>query len=392
MAIDVLHSGLTERQQAFVQLGRDMAALVKPTAAKHDQAASFPFEHLSVIFAAKYQALSIPTAFGGHGASLFEAILAQEQLAYGDGSIALVLAMPIHVLGGIIEGQAWQPSQIERLSRLVVEQSVLLNSAASEREMGSPARGGLFATAAQPVAAGWLLNGRKIYTTGAPALTHALISATIADTSDTAIFLVDLKQAGVTIEPTWHGTAMRAARNDDIVLEDVFVAEANLLQRRQPGLVDPSRSNAGAWFQLNIAAIYLGIAQAARDVASNYARERRPTALAGKAISELESIQRQLGKVEQLLLSARSLLYQTAQIWEQAPAERGNLRTLIATTKATAIEHAVAAVEQAMIVVGGASLSPDLALERYARDVRAGLFHPPTMDAALVGLGSWLVE
>ncbi|MBM7845498.1 acyl-CoA dehydrogenase family protein [Herpetosiphon giganteus] len=392
MAIDVLHSGLTERQQAFVALGREMAALVKPSAAKHDQAASFPFEHLPAFFAAKYQALSIPTEFGGLGASLFEAILAQEQLAYGDGSIALVLAMPIHVLGGIIEGRAWQPSQIERLSRLVVEQSVLLNSAASEREMGSPARGGLFATTAQPVAGGWLLNGRKIYTTGAPALTHALISATIVDTSDTAIFLVDLKQTGVTIEPTWHGTAMRAARNDDIVLEGVVVAEENLLQRRQAGVIDPSRSNAGAWFQLNMAAVYLGIAQAARDVACNYARERRPTALAGKAISELESIQRQLGKVEQLLLSARSLLYQTAQIWEQAPAERGNLRALIATTKATAIEHAVAAVEQTMIVVGGASLSPDLALERYARDVRAGLFHPPTLDAALVGLGSWLVE
>ncbi|KPL91907.1 acyl-CoA dehydrogenase family protein [Herpetosiphon geysericola] len=392
MAIDVLHAGLTERQQAFVALGREMAALVKPTAAQHDQAASFPFQHLPAFFAARYQALSIPTEFGGLGASLFEAILAQEQLAYGDGSIALVMAMPIHVLGGIIEGRAWQPSQIERLSRLVVEQPILLNSAASEREMGSPARGGLFATTAQPVAGGWLLNGRKIYTTGAPALTHALISATIVDTSDTAIFLVDLTQAGVTIEPTWHGTAMRAARNDDIVLEDVVVAEQNLLQRRQAGLVDPSRSNAGAWFQLTMAAVYLGIAQAARDVASNYARERRPTALAGKAISELESIQRQLGKVEQLLLSARSLLYQTAQIWQQAPAERGKLRALIATTKATAIEHAVAAVEQAMIVVGGASLSPDLALERYARDVRAGLFHPPTLDAALVGLGSWLVE
>lgn len=392
MAIDLLHRGLTERQRGFVQLGQDLAALIKPSAGVHDQAASFPFEHLPAFFAARYQALSVPAAFGGHGASLFEAILAQEQLAYGDGSLALVMAMPIHVLGGIIEGGAWQPSQIERISRLVVEQPMLLNSAASEREMGSPARGGLFATVARQVEGGWLLHGRKIYTTGAPALTHALISATIADTSDTAIFLVDLKQAGITIEPTWNGTAMRAARNDDIVLDAAFVAEANLVQRRQPGLVDQSRNNAGAWFQLNMAAVYLGIAQAARDAARDYARERRPTALAGKAISELESIQRQLGKVEQLLLSARSLLYQTAQLWEQAPVERNNLRPLIATTKATAIEHAIAAVEQAMIVVGGASLSPDLALECYARDVRAGLFHPPTMDAALVGLGAWLVE
>ncbi len=392
MAIDFLHCGLTERQQTFVELGRAMAAVVKPSAAMHDRDASFPFEHLPAFYTAKYQALSVPTEFGGLGASLFEAILAQEQLAYGDGSIALVMAMPIHVLGGIIEAQAWQPNQIERISRLIVEQSILLNSAASEREMGSPARGGLFATIARPVDGGWLLHGRKIYTTGAPALTHALISATIADTSDTAIFLVDLKQTGITIEPTWNGTAMRAARNDDIVLDGVFISEHNFLQRRQPGFVDPSRNNAGAWFQLNMTAVYLGIAQAARDAARNYARERRPTALAGKAISELESIQRQLGKVEQLLLSARSLLYQTAQLWEQAPAARSQLRPLIATTKATAIEHAIAAVEQAMIVVGGASLSPELELERYARDVRAGLFHPPTMDAALVGLGAWLAE
>jgi alkylation response protein AidB-like acyl-CoA dehydrogenase len=390
--IDLLHVNLTERQRELVELARDLARRFAPRAADHDRSASFPFANLADLRAASYHALTVPTRYGGRGASLFEAVLCQEQLAQGDGPTALVLDMPLHIIGGIAESSAWPEPAFERLCRAIVDNGALINSAASEREMGSPSRGGLFATVAEQAEGGWRISGRKIYTSGAPALTHALVGATLADTATTGVFLVPMDAPGVSVEPTWNGSGMRAARNDDLVLEHVLVGAADLLVRREPNAPDATRGSAGAWFQLTIGGLYLGIAQAARTVALGYARDRRPTALGGKAISELESIRRQFGMLEAALLSARSLLFQVAQTWDSHPAERASLKALVGLAKATAATSAVAAVDQAMLIVGGASLTSDLALERLSRDVRAGLFHPPTLDAALVGLGSALVD
>ena len=389
--IDPLHLILTEQQRELVALARNLAHQFAPRSAEHDRTATFPHANVTDLRAVQYQALTVPTRFGGRGATLFETVLCQEQLAQGDGPTALVLDMPLHIIGGIAESSAWPEAAFERVCRAIVEDGALINSAASEREMGSPSRGGLFATVAQPVAGGWSLAGRKIYTSGAPALTHALVGATLADSETTGVFLVRMDSAGVSVEPTWNGSGMRAARNDDLVLHNVVVSDADLLVRREPNAPDATRGSGGAWFQLTIGALYLGIAQAARDAAVAYARERRPTALDGKSISELEAIRRQFGTLESLLLSARSLLYHTANLWDSQPAERANLKSLVALAKATAATNAVAAVDQSLLIVGGASLTPDLPLERLSRDVRAGLFHPPTLDAALLGLGAAVV-
>ncbi|MBA3469888.1 MAG: acyl-CoA/acyl-ACP dehydrogenase [Herpetosiphonaceae bacterium] len=390
--IDILHLNLSERQRGLVAVARDLASRFAPRAAEHDRSATFPFANLVDLRAAGYQALTVPASYGGRGATLFETVLCQEQLAQGDGPTALVLAMPLHLIGGIAESSAWPGPAFERLCREIVDRGALINSAASEREMGSPSRGGLFATVAQEVEGGWRISGRKIYTSGAPALTHALVGATLAGTSATGVFLVPMDAPGVSVDPTWNGSGMRAARNDDLVLANVLVDAADLLVRREPGAPDATGGSAGAWFQLTIGALYLGIAQAARTAALDYARDRRPTALDGQAISTLEPIRRQFGTLEATLLSARALLYQVAQTWDSHPAERASLKALVGLAKATAATSAVAAVDQAMLIVGGAALTSDLALERLSRDVRAGLFHPPTLDAALIGLGTVLVE
>lgn len=393
--IDALHLSLTDHQHELVAMARRLAAGFAPRAAEYDRTATFPFANLAELRQVGYHALTVPTRYGGRGATLFETVLCQEQLAQGDGPTALVLDMPLHIIGGIAESNAWPEAAFERVCRAIVDDGALINSAASEREMGSPSRGGLFATLARRVDTGWRITGRKIYTSGAPALTHALVGATLDEgagpTSTTGVFLVPLAAPGVEVESTWNGSGMRAARNDDLVLHEVVLSEADLLVRREPNAADATRGSGSTWFQLTIGALYLGIAQAACMAAVQYARDRRPTALGGKAIGELESIRRQIGQFEATLVTARSLLYHVAQVWDVHPAVRGELKSLVALAKATAATNAVAAVDQAMVMVGGASLTADLPLERLSRDVRAGLFHPPTLDAALIGLGSALV-
>ena len=380
----------------LVDTAQQLAQMWRTRAAEHDAEASFPFSNITEAREAGLLALAVPQEHGGLGASLLETVVVLEHLAQGDGPTALVLAMQQHILGGVAESGAWPTAAFERVCRAVVEQGALLNSAASEREMGSPSRGGTFATVAHKTEQGWSISGRKIFTTGAPALTHVLVSAAL-DEGDgpqltNGVFLVETAQAGVQVEPTWNGTAMRAARNDDLIFEDVQVAEADLLLRREPGAADATKGSGSTWFQLTMAGVYLGVAQAACDAAIAYACERRPTALAGRSISELESIQRRLGQNEAELAQARALVYHVAQAWQAAPEARTQIKPYVGLAKAQATENAVRAVDGALLVAGGSSLQPELPLARLMRDVRAGLFHPPTLDAALVGLGKALVE
>jgi alkylation response protein AidB-like acyl-CoA dehydrogenase len=126
-------------------------------------------------------------------------------------------------------------------------------------------------------------------------------------------------------------------------------------------------------------------------VALQYAQERKPTALQGKSIATLEPIQRLAGQLEAELLRARALLYATADAWTEQPEQRRYLASYVGLAKATTTQHAVNATDLALRIVGGQSMARSFPLERLFRDVRAGLFHPPTEDAAYVGVGKQIL-
>jgi alkylation response protein AidB-like acyl-CoA dehydrogenase len=133
-------------------------------------------------------------------------------------------------------------------------------------------------------------------------------------------------------------------------------------------------------------AVYLGIAQAARDFAVNYAQTRVPTGL-GKPIAELPNVQARVAEMELLLLQARTLLYATARDWQNQPAEREAMGWRFAAAKYTVTNHAITITDQALRVVGSVGLQRKHPLERYFRDVRAGLGNPPMDDVALSMIG-----
>jgi alkylation response protein AidB-like acyl-CoA dehydrogenase len=152
-----------------------------------------------------------------------------------------------------------------------------------------------------------------------------------------------------------------------------------------------------------VSAVYLGVAQAALAVAVDFAHTRQPTAL-GKPIATLESIQRRIGEAEFTLQGARAILYHTAQRYDREaatsnlgsqPPQSADTREplnvdfgeALLVAKLTATNGAIKVVDDAMRVVGGTSMTHQTPLERYYRDVRAGLFHPPFDDSALPLLG-----
>src|SRR5207237_7064086 len=133
-----------------------------------------------------------------------------------------------------------------------------------------------------------------------------------------------------------------------------------------------------AW-SLSVAAVYLGVAEAARNYAVQFARARKPTALGGKPIASLAHIRERAGRMDLLLFEARGLLVGVAREWERAASV--DMEAALAAAKVVATNNAVAVAEQAMRLVGGSSMDRSSPLERHYRDVRGGVHHRTTAGA-----------
>lgn len=383
----------TKAQAELVATARALATRFGERAAAHDRAGDFPFENYAELRAAGLPALSVPAQYGGMGASLLDSVMVIEELARGDGGTALSFTMHVQTIGSAAEASAWPDALFARLCRAAVNEGALVNSIASEPELGSPSRGGKPRTTATPErdASGrisqWRLNGRKNFASMSPILDFMIIPAALEDGSDdVARFLVPAGP-GLELVETWDALGMRTTGSHDVLLHDVCVADDAMLNRGDEGPSGKGPHSVNAWFMLTVSAVYLGIAQAALDAAAGYALERVPTAL-GKPIAEVESIQRQLGQAAFAIDQARLTLHHAADLWTRFPAQRAaKLGALVGVAKVTVTNNAIAAVDHAMRVAGGASLSKTLPLERHYRDVRAGLNHPINDDLLFVQLG-----
>lgn len=383
----------TDREREIVEYARAAARVAAGHATRHDRDGSFPEEGLSALARSGYLALVVPERLGGRGARLSEMVLGNLELAKGDASLGLVAAMHSAFIGRVRDAHAWPPDLFEQVGCAIVSaregHGALINSLASEPELGSPSRGGLPRTRAERTADGWRISGRKTFSTGAPVLQWGVITATAEDGAAEprlASFLVPLGAPGVSVEPTWDSLGMRATGSHTVVLDRVEVPADAEVPRSDASGAGGSVPHERAW-SLTVAAVYLGVAEAARDEAFAFARARRPTGLGGRSISSVPHIRQRAGHIDLQLYQARGLLVSTARAWDNlygAPPERlGAMADSLAVAKVVASNAAVAVTEEAMRLVGGSSLDRGQPLERHYRDVRGGLHHPPQEDAAL---------
>jgi len=382
-------SAHTPSEYAVVQRATSASNTAAEHAARHDREGTFPVEGLAELARNGYLALTLPRSLGGEGACVTDMVLGQLALSRGDASLGLVVAMHTALLGRVRDAGVWPAALFERIARDVTlardGNGALINGLATEPEMGSPSRGGLPRTTATRTATGWRLAGRKTFSSGSPVLRWAVVSAAVQnDPAPPSLgsFLVPMSTPGVSIEPSWDTLGMRATGSDTVVFDDVEVDAASEAPRPvapAPGAAE-NLPHERAW-SLCVAAVYLGVAEAARDFAVQFARERKPLALGGKSIASLPNIRERAGRMDLLLFEARGLLVSTARAWDAEPS--AEMDGALAATKVVTSNNAVAVAEEAMRLVGGSSLDRSAPLERHYRDVRGGLHHPPQDDAAL---------
>ena len=392
----------TERQQRFVDVARALIPALRERAAQHDRDGTFPHENFADIRRVGLPALVIPQEFGGWGANLLESTLTMETLAQGDGSTALSFVMHVQVMGGVAASRGWPQPLFTQVCRDAVERGALINSVATEPKLGSPSRGGLPETTAEPTprssvagnvpenssseTTAWLINGLKTYASLSPEMDYFIIPAALQDGSGHVARFVIPAGPHFEIIETWDSFGMRSTGSHDLKIVNARVTDEQMIGRGAPSPRTTGKMPVNAWFICTMGAVYLGVAQAALDFAADFALTRVPTAL-GKPIAELESIRRRLGQAELLLLQARALLYNTARDWDELTERRDELSAAVIATKFTVTNCAIEAVDHAVRVVGGAAMARSLPLERYLRDVRPGLFHPLNDDQALLIFG-----
>jgi len=369
-----------------VRRAAELAAQFAPRAAEHDRDASFPFENFAALKQAGLLRLPVPERFGGDGVDLVTACRVVEQIARGDASTALVLAMHLihHTL--VARRGRWPADVYERVCREALTDGAMLNVARVEPELGTPARGGMPATTARRTPGGWRLSGHKLYATGSPILAYFIVHAsTDEDEPRVGNFLVPRDAPGLHIVETWDHLGMRATGSHDLLLEDVPLPAEYAADVRLPadwGGPDPTTAG---WNNLVISAVYHGVAIAALDWLTGYLKERVPSNL-GAPLASLPRMQTAVGEMRTLLYASDRLIYSLAGDLDHDRAGE-DATTQTSMVKSVATNNAVKAVDIALGLVGNPGLARSRALERHHRDVLCSRIHTPQDDSIMLAAG-----
>jgi alkylation response protein AidB-like acyl-CoA dehydrogenase len=353
-------------------------------AAQHDRDASFPFENFTRLFEAGLQALTVPAALGGLGAGALDSARVLNILAKADPSTALVLSM--HYIQHLLMARStrWPGRLARKLAAETVEGLALINALRVEPDLGSPSRGGLPATIARRTETGWRLSGRKIYSTGAPILKwYAVWARTDEPDLRVGLFLVPAGLPGTCIVETWDHLGLRASGSHDILFEDVVFPFDHEIDVRKPEEWQAPDFNQAAVHAIFLAAIYDGVARAARDWLVGFLKSRVPSNL-GASLATLPRVQEIVGGIEARLCVNARLIESFASDFDEG---RSLSVTESNVVKLTVTNNAVAVVEDALSLTSNHGLNRANPLERHYRDALCGRVHTPQDDATRVTVG-----
>jgi alkylation response protein AidB-like acyl-CoA dehydrogenase len=320
-------------------------------------------------------ALLVPAEYEGKGASLLDAVRIQRAVGARSPSLAVATTMHHFSVASLVELTAAGNGFEWAMLMAIAENSWLLSSGFAEGKPGQhiltpamrgvPADGGITVSGTKkPCSLTWSMN---------------LLSASVAVTDRAtgadrlAVVLIPADSPGLHRAPFWQSTALAAAESDQVTLTDVFVPEALIFYPNDSESMDPIQARGFTWFELLVAASYLG---AATNLAERVIARGRGTDedRAGLAI-ELETM-------------AAALEHVAAS----APAAGDNDALLArALYVRFAAERAIErVVMSASAVLGGMAFieSPEIAYLLGA--TRALAFHPPSRAAAAGPMARYL--
>ena len=362
----------TEDQSAIREAAKDFAqSEIDPGAAARDASGEFPKAILKQLGEMGFLGMTVPEAYGGGGCDFLSYILALEQIAYADASVAVTMSVNNSVACAPILTFGTE-AQKQKYLKPLASGEVLGGFMLTEPDAGSDAAA--LKTRATRVDGGWRLNGSKAWiTNGGVGRYFVTMARTDPDKGKKGIsaFILDADQPGVIMGRPEAKMGLRSSKTVMVALEDAFVPEDALLGKPGDGLKVAFGGLDGG--RIGIAAQALGIAQRAMDESVAYAKARRSF---GKPIGEHQMIQTYLAEMEARLQGSRLLVYRAA-----AMKEAGKTCTVeAATAKLFTTESAVWICDRAVQIHGGYGYSHEYLVERLYRDVRVTTIYEGTSE------------
>jgi alkylation response protein AidB-like acyl-CoA dehydrogenase len=349
---------LSEEHELLRRTVREFAEQrIGPVAEELDREHRFPYEIVAELAELGLMGIPIPEEYGGGGGDTLSYTLAIEELTRIDSSVAITVAahtslgtMPIFLFGNEEQTREWLPE--------LASGEKLAAFGLTEPDAGSDA--GATRTTAEPGDGKWVVNGSKIFITNAGTDISACVTIT-AKTGDEEIsnLIVPNGTEGYEISAPMRKMGWNAADTRELSFRNCQVPEENLLGERGAGyrqfleILDGGR--------ISIAAMGLGLAQGAYDLAAAYARERQQF---GQPISKFQAIQFKLADMATEIEAGRGLVYKAAWLKDQGrPFAQAAAMAKLYTGE---LAHRVA--NQSLQIHGGYGYMDEYAISRLYRD------------------------
>ena len=287
--------------------------VVKPLAVLQDEKEEFPVDLTLKMGEAGLFGITMPSKYGGQGLDYLSYIIAIEELARVDSSPAATIAAhnslgitPIYTFGT-------EEQRLRYLPGLCTGEK-LWAFGLTENNAGSDAKG--VETEAALEDNQWIINGSKMFITNsssilATGITVQAITGLKDGKKELSAILVDRSTNGYSTEPIKGKLMWRAVDNGKVFFENCRVPESNILGKRGEGMKIMLSTLDGG--RLSIAAIGLGLAQGAYEMAVDYAQKRKQF---GKSLAEFQVTSFKLAEMAMKIELARNMLYHTCRLKE----------------------------------------------------------------------------
>ncbi len=349
---------LTQEQQLVRDTVREFAeSRIAPVAAELDREHRFPYNLVAELAELGLMGMTVPEEYGGAGADTLSYALAVEELTRIDSSVAITVAahhslgtLPIFYFGNEEQKQEWLP--------LLASGKALAAFGLTEPGAGSDA--GATRTAAELRAGQWIVNGSKIFITNAGTEITACVTIT-ARTGEDEIsnLIVPNGTPGYEISAPLEKMGWHASDTRELSFRDCAVPEGNLLGPRGQGFNQFLEILDGG--RISVAAMAVGLAQGAYDLAAAYAQEREQF---GRAIARFQAVQFRLADMATEIEAARNLVYKAA--WLKDQGRPFGKEAAIAKLYSGEMSNRV--VNWALQVHGGYGYMDEFAISRLYRD------------------------
>jgi alkylation response protein AidB-like acyl-CoA dehydrogenase len=363
---------LTEEQTLIRDAARRFAAeQLTPNAARWDREEEFPAQALRAMGELGLMGMLVPPAWGGAGTDHVSLAVALEEIAAGDGATSTIMSVQNSVVCVPILRYGSE-AQKERYLRPTASGECLGAFCLTEPHAGSDAAA--ISTRATRTDQGWLLNGTKQFITSGKHADLAIVFA-VSDASagkrGISAFLVPTKTPGYRVARLEKKLGQRASDTAQIAFENCEIPADHLLGEAGSGYKIALGNLEGG--RIGIAAQAVGMARAALEAASHYAKERTSF---GVALNAHQAIAFRLADMATQLEAARQMVLHAAALRD---AGRPCLREA-SMAKLFASEMAERVCSDAIQIHGGYGYVEDFPVERLYRDVRVCQIYEGTSD------------